>query len=363
MDQKNYKLRIRENIRYNPEHIILVLLHEYGHAISQKRFKTADYRTSEQELIEEGMADTFADIVARSFDKITINGQEINLHEATMLNYSDYKNHNNVVRTMLYPLKEAGQDKEAIFNYYFDNKLKFFELTLGTDYIKKLPTDFNKNPNYVEFSWNEIYNNHKDGYKEIDYNSVYAINNEKLNEFSRRYNTEVEKEEQDPHKVQNNIKEIAEIKDELVDYYDLYGIGTSEKWGTIQEKLKKELKKWILRANATSKKETLDEVFQHIDEISDALELFKPKNEEKRKQYDAQLEQQKRRKVISGNAKEKMINRNNKIESIVASIKNNPTGLEYLKEIKQQRTRQIKDRESNKDFYASNLKQMDDNER
>lgn len=244
MNQKDYTLKIKEKVKEDPTQMILYLLHEYGHAISQKKFKTTDYLTSEQELIEEGMADTFADIVSRSFYKrngvITIGGQEVDLKEATILNYSAYKNHNNVVRTMLYPLEELGQDKEAIFDYYFDNKLKFYELTLGTDYVEKLPTDFNKNPNFVDFSWNEIYTNHKNGYKEINSESVYAINNEKLNEFCEKYNIEIENNKQNTQKIQNNVEENNETKDNLVDYYERYGIDKDEKWETIKEKLKKE---------------------------------------------------------------------------------------------------------------------------
>lgn len=360
MDQKDYTLKIREKIKEDPTQMILYLLHEYSHAISQKKFKTADYRTSEQELIEEGMADTFADIVARSFYEqngvITINGQKIDLKEATILNYSGYENHNNVVRTMLYPLEDFGQDTEAIFNYYFDNKLKFYELTLGTDYVEKLPNNFNKNPNFVDFSWDEIYNNHTDGYKEINSESVYAINNKKLNEFCERYNTEIENGKKNTQNFQNNVEENNEIKDDLVDYYERYGIDKNEKWETIKEKLKKEQIKWLKRSSSTNEKTVLDEIFQYINEISTALTLFKPGNEDKRKKYDLELEQQKKREIIKNDNKEGAIIKNNRIclNSIAASIRKNPISLEHLKDVQRQMANQIKQRQISKEHLQVN---------
>ena len=155
---------------------------------------------------------------------------------------------------------------------------------------------------------------------------------------------------------QNYVEEKDEIKDDLVDYYEQYGIDKDEKWETIKEKLKKEQRKWMKRSSSTNEKKVLDEVFQRIDEISEVLELFKPENKEKRNQYDAKLEQQKRRQVINNDIKEGVIIENNRIglESIAASIKSKPTSLEHLQEIQQQIASQIKAREKGKDSIQLN---------
>lgn len=110
------------------------------------------------------------------------------------------------------------------------------------------------------------------------------------------------------------------------------------------------------RSSSTNEKKVLDEVFQRIDEISEVLELFKPENKEKRNQYDAKLEQQKRRQVINNDIKEGVIIENNRIglESIAASIKSKPTSLEHLQEIQQQIASQIKAREKGKDSIQLN---------
>ena len=105
-------------------------------------------------------------------------------------------------------------------------------------------------------------------------------------------------------------------------------------------------------------------MFQHIDEISEALALFKPGNEEKRKQYDAKLKQQKQRQVIDDNVKKEKSKIG--LGGIVASIRNNPTSLEHLKEVQQQMASQIKARKNARNSMqpkSANQTEIDDMEK
>lgn len=365
MNYKNYTLTIKETLKNKPEQMMMSLLHEYGHTISMKKFKTADYKSGSQTIIEEGMADTFADLVARSYyvrhGNINICGEDINLENATMLKYSGYKHHNNVVRTMLYPLEESGIDKEAIFSYYFDDKLRFFELTLGQEYIKGLPEDFNKNPNYNDFRFDDIYNNSKNGYRTINKDSIYAINNPKLDEFSDRYNRE---SNEISDSVQTADKQDEEKVEEVVDYYEKYNISPEDDWKAIKLKLSKEQRKWMKRQSTTPEMEDLVDIEKNLLGIDQALEIFNPKNEGMRENYDAMLKRMHQAKSQFENNEEntlqpeiveksgmrlrehRAVGRNksgkNILSNIAGAIKNKPVSLAHLKELQQEISNQVK---------------------
>ena len=88
----------------------------------------------------------------------------------------------------------------------------------------------------------------------------------------------------------------------------------------------KDIKKLLKRSSSAYEKKALDEICQHIDEISDAIELFKPENEEKRKIYDLRLAEQKKRQLT----------------------------IDDIKETQHQMANQIKAREKNKGFIQLN---------
>lgn len=211
--------------------------------------------------------------------------------------------------------------------------------------------------------------------KEFDLKEHFT-NNEKILEIMEhkenghinskgKLNTVVVKQNQSADRKNENTQNCVDEKDsDVIDYYEKYDIRRDEKWETIKDKLKKEQKKWIKRSSSTNEKEVLDEVFQHIDEISEVLDLFKPENYEKRKQYDAKLDEQKQRQVSEDNVKEEKSKID--LEVIVASIRNNPTRLGHLREIQQQMANQIKTGEKNRDsmkFKPANQTEIDDIEK
>ena len=135
--------------------------------------------------------------------------------------------------------------------------------------------------------------------------------------------------------------------DVVVDYYKKYGIGRNEDYKSIKGKLGKELATWVSKAGSTSRDavEVLADIDMHINELRDAIILFKPGNEEKRAEYDAKLEQQKKREEVNddnvkvdGSAREgiKII----PLRDISRSLSANPLSLEYLKEVQRKMARE-----------------------
>lgn len=351
MRHTDYVMKINPNLLVaEPQKLILYFLHEYGHAISMKKFKVADYLISDILSDEEGMSDTFADLVAKSYNEkqgnIKLNGKNVDLKKASILKYSGYKGYNNLVRTMLYLAEQKENDKEAVFSYYFDDKLRFYELTLGSEYVKKLPEGFNKNPCAFRFEDEDIYSYVKEDFRALNEESIYLINNEPLKAFikdnRKRKSIQIANKESS-----GKIQSASTSKMDMIDYYKKYGIDRDEKWETIRRKLTKEQVKWVKRAAATSNPTVLDEIFQQIDEISAVWVLLKPGNKEKRNKYDARLEQQRKEKDKVGNG-------NISLKDVGASIRNKPPSLNGLIKTKKTMTRQINEITENRGHVQPN---------
>ena len=331
MRHTDYTMKINPNLLIGEPHkMILYILHEYGHAISMKNFKTADYLISNILSVEEGMSDTFADLVAQSYadrnENVSINGQEIDFKNATILNYSAYRDHNNLVRTMLYPLEQSGTDKEAVFNYYFDNKLRFYELTLGKEYTMGLPNDFNKNPEILGIEY-EVYEWGKEKFKTVNRDSIYAIKNTFLEAFiddvsldnviSQTQKTGSIKHADIKKTIRNGKIGLIELKKiqsiianqindknrqeksnnqdvEIIDYYEKYGITHNDNWQTIKKKLSIAAGMWESRSstvdpNRPDRDEILGKIEEELNEIWNVRQIFDPNNTELLEEYNARL--------------------------------------------------------------------------
>lgn len=166
--------------------LLLYLIHEYGHAIHSKDFRETAIFIDETKLLEEGMCDTFADLVtcsyAKKHDNITYNGKEVDLEEKS-IRYEEktkkYDEANMLARCALYGLSRDNRDSEAVFEYFLGNHTKFFELILGKKYVERLPQDFSQKEIYIDFSEDDIYEANKEGFSfdDMDEDSVYAIKN------------------------------------------------------------------------------------------------------------------------------------------------------------------------------------------
>lgn len=175
---------------YSDPHVLLLyLIHEYGHAIHAKDFRETAIFVDETKLLEEGMCDTFADLVTHSYakkhDNITYNGKELAL-EGKSIRYENktkaYDEANKLARCALYGLSSDNRDSKAVFEFFLGNHTKFFELILGEEYVKKLPQDFRQKEVYIDFSEDDIYEANKEGFSfdDMDENSVYVIKNNSI---------------------------------------------------------------------------------------------------------------------------------------------------------------------------------------
>ena len=172
---------------YCPPHVLLLyLIHEYGHAIHSKNFRETAIFVDDTKLLEEGMCDTFADLVtylySKKHDNIAYNGKKVELGGKSII-YEEKDNHydevNNLVRCALYGLSRDNRDSEAVFEYFLGNHTKFFELILGKEYVERLPQDFSQKEIYIDFSEDDIYEANKEGfsYDSMNTDSVYTIRN------------------------------------------------------------------------------------------------------------------------------------------------------------------------------------------
>lgn len=173
---------------YSDPHVLLLyLIHEYGHAIHSKDFRETAIFIDETKLLEEGMCDTFADLVTYSYakkhDDITYNGKEVEL-EGKSIRYEEkkegnYYEANNIARCALYGLSNDNRDSQAVFEFFLGNHTKFFELILGKEYVERLPQDFSQKEIYIDFTVDDIYEANKEGFSfdDMDEESVYAIRN------------------------------------------------------------------------------------------------------------------------------------------------------------------------------------------
>lgn len=170
----------------DPHVLLLYLIHEYGHAIHSKNFRETAIFVDDTKLLEEGMCDTFADLVTYSYskkhDNIMYNGKKVELEEKS-IRYEEktkqYDEANMLARCALYGLSRDNRDSEAVFEYFLGNHTRFFEMILGKEYVERLPQDFSQKEIYIDFSEDDIYEANKEGflYDNRNTDNVYTIRN------------------------------------------------------------------------------------------------------------------------------------------------------------------------------------------
>lgn len=140
--------------------------------------------------------------------------------------------------------------------------------------------------------------------------------------------------------------------DVVVDYYKKYGIGRNEDYKSIKGRLGKELATWSSKAGSTSRDavEVLAEIDMHINELRDAILIFNPKYKERRAEYDAKLEQQKKREEVNGDSVKVDDSAREGIykialSGIYKSLSDNPLSLEDLKRVQGEIASQVNKRE------------------
>lgn len=96
-----------------------------------------------------------------------------------------------------------------------------------------------------------------------------------------------------------------EEQEEIVDYYEKYGISHNEDWTTIRPKLKELSKTWMKRQSTSKNGDILEEINRELDQIDEALRIFDPKNKKLLEDYNNKLKRSNHKKNKAGESLEK----------------------------------------------------------
>lgn len=153
------------------------LIHEYAHHFSFFDYSyTADGTCTD---IEEGMADTFSDLVVNHYlsrhKYVILDGKKVRI-DSPYFTYSGYDTENAWARTMLAGLESKGRDIDAMAEYLLGNKNKFAEMIWGRETAEsKNCTKFGETLIYTNVS--ELYYSKTLDFSNIDENSIYYRRN------------------------------------------------------------------------------------------------------------------------------------------------------------------------------------------
>lgn len=179
-------IKINQIISLNIERVLSYLIHEYCHMFIDRNYKI--YKGLFPELISEGMCDTFSDLVMNYYFKkhndIFCKGRKLSI-QLPYDSISKYKFYNGWVRTMLYPLEETGKDKEAIIELLLGKPIRFFELTMGSEFSENIPSDefgFPLNDD-IDMTYKQLYLHNYKAYHNINKESIYYRMNHILAAF------------------------------------------------------------------------------------------------------------------------------------------------------------------------------------
>lgn len=122
--------------------LLKTLLHECGHLFSDN----ISGRTRNYPIIEEGFAEIFSEICINSYIKNNeidyISNEEQNMLERDGCRGSKTRiQETNFIKNILYALSVKGRDLDALKEYFFGSKERFFEIcniTLGSDFEDKI---------------------------------------------------------------------------------------------------------------------------------------------------------------------------------------------------------------------------------
>ena len=166
--------------------LIFYMLHERAHAMSN--FDFLKCANCSQVVFEEGMADTFAELVINHYftkhKSAMLYGEEVS-PQIPFESKSGYHDHNGWVKSMLYPLEERdGQDLVAVSEYLLGDKSKFFDLCMGKGTSDKFRKNYLGIPQDILFTDEDLINANGESYRNLTRNSKYMINNNRIRRLS-----------------------------------------------------------------------------------------------------------------------------------------------------------------------------------
>lgn len=179
-DYINHDIGIAHRRRFQQDKVLGCMIHEYAHLFSNFDFKKDPFQG--EKAIEEGNADTFAELVVRHYLEKHPNELPFSIKEPYTI-YSTYDFENSWARTLLYPLEEEQKDKKAIVEYLLGEKTKYLEMVIGTEYAQSVPTNTTDNMNEIPITYEQLYKTHEESFKEIRTDSIYYNRNSFLPAF------------------------------------------------------------------------------------------------------------------------------------------------------------------------------------
>ena len=164
---------------------IIDLLHEMGHSLANSDFLICGERMDD--VIEEGMADTFAELVANHYfqkhKEVKIGGT-VFAPELPLISTSSYYNENGWVKTLLYPLEKDNKDKDAIKEYFLGDKKEFASICMGEEFCQNCPQNYLGLPRDLYITEEGIIQHTGASYLDLDEDSLYMIKNDRIKRIS-----------------------------------------------------------------------------------------------------------------------------------------------------------------------------------
>lgn len=167
------------------ENIIIDLLHERAHSFANLNFIKCGI--TQGKTFEEGIADTFAELVSNwyftKYKQIEIDG-EIYTPQLPLISSSGYHFENGWVKSMLYPLEKENKDKLALQKFLFGDKKEFFNLCIKEGFAEKFQQNYLGMPKNIEVGNDELLDARAESYVDLNEESLYMIKNDKIKELS-----------------------------------------------------------------------------------------------------------------------------------------------------------------------------------
>ena len=160
VDEESKTITIAENRRHNQNKLLGYVLHGYAHC-----FSNINKSENEDEILEEGNADIFVDLVVNNYIKkhpFESFGFHIDKNYSIE---SAYTEANSIIRTRMYVLEKLKIDKKMLLEFLLGDKEK---------YLKNIFNGVQKND---EFNLNEFYEKNKFALQDINRESIYYRKN------------------------------------------------------------------------------------------------------------------------------------------------------------------------------------------
>lgn len=184
------EIRLNSKSDNNPLYRMQILLHEYGHALSNGGGTFIQLEKNKE--IEEGTQNLFAEMVLNHYinkhGQISLNGKNINVTYPIKVENADTEL-TAWPKTFMYLQEENGEDYDIIAEYELGNKYKFLTMLLGKE--KANAMSFCGKANLKALTMNIVYEANQERLKSINEGSRYYDGNSILQKLKKRFEPDV----------------------------------------------------------------------------------------------------------------------------------------------------------------------------